>query len=151
MKIYYAINVSVLSNGNFKFQDREYKINEDYDKIFYFHTRKNAVDSARRSYDSLSKTIVALSGTTEMIDMLEEFKPWFCKVCNKVPMFDICIQMNDSEIEYKLGKVKVFEKSDNMDILFENLSTNPFRLNILKNWKTDYNWYSIDKVPDAIE
>lgn len=151
MKIYYVIKVSVVSNGNFKFQDKEYKINEDYNKEFYFKTRRDAIESARRSYDSLSQTMITVSDTNDIISMLKEFRPWFCKVCIKVPMFDVYIERNNSEIEYKLGKIKVFEESDNKDVMFENLSVNPFRLDIFKNWKTDYNWHSIDKVPDAID
>lgn len=151
MKIYYAIRVSVLSNGKFEFKDNEYKLDQDYNEVFYFKTRKDAIDSAGRSYDSLSKTIITSNGRSNMLDMLEDFRPWFFKVCKKVPMFDVYIERDGSSIEYKLGRIRVFDESDNKNVLFENLVDNHFKLDILKNWKTDYNWYSIDRVPDAID
>lgn len=141
MKIYYAIEMSVTGTRDLSIQ--EYTPDEDYAKVLYFKHRREAIESANSSYNKLLEAI------TDRNDILKEFRPWFLKVCNKVPMFDICIKMNNSEIAYKLGKIKVYEKSDNEGILFENMAVNHFRLDILDNWKTAYNWYSLDKVPDA--
>lgn len=87
MKIYYAIEMSVTGTRDLSIQ--EYTPDEDYAKVLYFKHRREAIESANSSYNKLLEAI------TDRNDILKEFRPWFLKVCNKVPMFDICIKMNN--------------------------------------------------------
>ncbi len=149
MKIYYTIKVHIATDNKFIYEDKEYELNSDCEKTFYFHNRLKAIESVKRSYKNLLYNIKYDGDSSNIPKILEDFEPWFNKVCIKVPLFDVSIQENKEEISYRLGKIAVFDELDHEDVAYKDLLLNTLRLNILKDWKTDYNWYSIDRVPDA--
>ena len=140
----FAVKICVHTDGDFSFNDPEFRLKGDKEYTFYFESRKSAAEALVRSFHNLKKSIHIEDReyVTEWIDYMDQR---IDLIATKIYTFTIDQELGNQEIRYELVEVHRKDMSNGSFFLDED------EVDIDFSWyeEEDIDWNKLAEIPDA--
>lgn len=98
----YEVKICIVTDGDFGYEDPEFKIEDEEELVFYFADRKKAAEAIVRSFHNLKNSF----RTTKNLDCIKSWiDNWNEKIellAKKLPTFVISEDFGNQQISYSL-------------------------------------------------
>lgn len=129
----YAVKIDIYTDDDFGYEDPEFNLSGEEDKIFYFDCRKEAVNALVNSFHNFNNSI--------RVHNREHIKRWVNSMDNRIGL-----------ISKKIPTFSIKKDFGNQSILYELLEVNKVELNNgsyyydAKEPEVDFSWYEEETI-----
>lgn len=105
----YAVRICIYTDGDFGYEEPEFNIKDDEEKIFYFDNRKEAVNALVRSFHNL-KNSLRPCGRDNIKRWIDSMDNRIELIAKKIPTFTIEKDFGNQSLLYEIieaNKVEV--------------------------------------------
>lgn len=105
----YAVRICIYTDGDFGYEEPEFNIKDDEEKIFYFDNRKEAVNALVRSFHNL-KNSLRPCGRDNIKKWIDSMDNRIELIAKKIPTFTIEKDFGNQSLLYEIieaNKVEV--------------------------------------------